>query len=298
MSKAPASTRAYEHATFSMGLVNIPISVYSGTDNGHGISRKWFVTRPVLGADNKPVVADDGKPVTDDYPVGYSTVCRVDNSPVDRSEILTKIETDYGFVFVEDHEIEHLFETTPKSIIVKEFQPQHLFYQGHYVPKSLYFVEASKMTIGKRKVENKTAQRALATLFEAMRREGALAVVEFTTRGTPKPAILLPNGTLWLVYHTDELREQRELPEVEVNPAEADLMVTLMKSTWGTSPLDLTDTRTELIQHYADEKARNGDFGRSEEPEGYMPAQAESTDLAALLQASLEQAQANKRAAQ
>ena len=43
MSKAPASNRAYEKATFSFGMVALPLSVYTGTVSDHGIKRNQFI---------------------------------------------------------------------------------------------------------------------------------------------------------------------------------------------------------------------------------------------------------------
>lgn len=285
MSKAPASTRAYEKATFSFGMVSFPLSVYTGTVSDHGIKRNQFVT----------ITKDDG--TTEDHPIGYGMLDKETNELVDRSQIVKKIATEYGHVYVEDHEIEKLFEIEPKTIVVKEFQPQYLFHQGAYVPKSLYYVEVTPTVVGKKKVPNATAEKNFALVLAAMRANNAMAVVEFTTRGVPKPAILMPNGTLWVLYHTDELREQRPLPEVEV-PAEVAQAAfeQYIKPLWGEAPLDLTDKRTELIQAFADEKAQAGDFGKSEEVEVSAPAAPEPGDLMATLLASVEQAKAERSA--
>lgn len=299
MSKQPPSSRAYEHAVFTFGLVTIPVSVYSGTAPA-SIKRNMFTDVPVLDENGnqkmQKVEHEDGSteevPVVESHPIGYGAVDKITNEPVSRDQVIKKVATEYGHVFVDDHELEGLFDITPKSIVVKEFQPQSLFFQGHYVPRALYFIEASKTTQGKKKIENKAAQTSLALVLKAMKEENALAVVEFTVRGVPKPAILMPTGALWIVYHTNELREQRPLPEIELDEAVVAQGRMLLKTQWGDQPLDLTDRRTELIQQYADDKARAGDFGRSEEVEVAPAQEAASTDLAALLAASVAQAKA------
>jgi non-homologous end joining protein Ku len=286
MPKKPASTRAYEHVMFSFGLVNIPLSVFTGTDNSHGVKRSMFTT----------VTKDDG--TTEDHPVGYGNIDKETQELVPAGQdVVKKIATEYGHVHVDEHEVEALFEISPKTIVVKEFQPAHLFYQGHYVPKSLYHVEASKMKVGTKKLDNKTAQNSFATILAAMEAHNAIAVVEFTTRGVPKPAVMLSDGTMWCIYHEEELREHRPLPDIEVPEQVAQAAFEqYLKPLWGEEPLDLSDKRTELIQNFADEKAQAGEFDKSTEPVESAAPQGEGMDLMAMLAASVEAAKDEREA--
>jgi non-homologous end joining protein Ku len=288
-------------------MVNIPVDVWSGTVNDHGISRKQFVSVPVMETVPDPddptktievqKTDDEGNLLFEDHPVGVKPYDKETGEDVDRSQIVKKIATEYGFVYVEDQEIERLFEISPRSLRVIGFQPLHLFYRGNYVPKGLAFLEPSKLAVGKKKVPNKAAAKSLTMLLTAMREESALAVIEYTNRGTPQPAILLPDGTLWAVYFTEELREQRELPEVPVAENEVAMGRTFIKAMWTTDPMDLEDKRTALIQAFADEKAAAGDFGRPEVDEDVEEVQDEGTsDLAAALAASLAMLQAEQDA--
>lgn len=323
MPRANPGTRA-DHVNLTFGLVNIPVSVYPGTVSDHGIKKKQFVTVPVMETvtengqevtrqiiDKVPVLDDKDQPVLDaqgqatyedvprfeDHSVGNKAYDKFTDDEVDRSSIIKKIETAYGFVFVEDDEIENLFEITPKSLRVIGFQPLALFRQGAYVPRSLHYIEPGKIEQGKKKIVSKAAVKSLTMLLEAMRSEGAMAVVELTTRGIPKPAVLLSDGTLWQVYHTEEIRQQRELPEIEVAEAEVAMAQQFIKAMWTEDPMDLEDKRTALIQGFADEKAAAGDFGRSETVEDVEAAPGtEDSDLMKALEASLALLQANKTA--
>jgi non-homologous end joining protein Ku len=298
MSKQAPSTRATAHSQFSVGLVNIPVSIFSGIDSKSGVTRKQFIPVPVIdpatGKQKIEVVTkEDGTteevPIFEDHPVGSQPYDKDTGETVAHSEVQRKIETEYGYVYVDDHEIEQLFDLVPKSIIVKAFQPQHLFFQGNYVPRSIGYVEASKIPgKGGKKVDNVAGQKAFAMVLKAMREEGAMALVEVTDRGVPKPAVLMPDGSLWYLYHTDDLREQRPLPEIEVEaPVVAQARV-LIKTLWDDTVQDLTDERAALIQAFADEKARAGDFGRSVEAEEPQVPQSDSSDLMAMLAASVE----------
>lgn len=273
MPKAPASGRSSGHVTLSFGVLQIPLSLYAGTVSDHGIKRQRYVP------------AEDG-----DHQVGNQNYDKMTGDVVAYSEIVSKIQTEYGPVYVEDHEIEQLFQILPDSMVVKSFQPLHLFHQGHYVPKGLLYVEPRKTGSGAKKGPDPLASKALVTLFEGMRSKGACAVVELTTRGVPKPAILLPDGTLWLLHHTDALREQRDLPEVPVQEAEVKMMGTLIETLWSTEVMDLTDQRSALIQNLADEKAQAGDFAKPVEPDTSKAEAAPTQDLMAMLAASVEAA--------
>lgn len=312
MPKAKPSTRATDHVTLGFGLVQIPVSVYTGTVSDHGITRNEFVRVPVLEEvidpeTGKPALDPFGKvemrqvmvetevdgktvevPAFTEHPAGRGSINKDTGELVPREqEIVRKIATEYGHVYVSDEEVEDLFEINPKSIVIKGFQPQALFYRAAYEPRTLYFVEPRKVGSGAKRGVPKGTREALAMLFKAMREEGAMAVVEFTTRGISKPGILLPDGTLRLVYHTDALREQRELEEAEINPVVVAQGRTLLRALWSDEPMDLTDERSALIQAFADEKARAGDFTKPEEGERVDAPEEASEDLMAMLQASV-----------
>jgi len=283
MPKADPSPRAASKVTLSYSIpingleipVQIPVTLYTGTVSDHGVKRKSFVH------------TDDG-----DHEVGQQNYDKSTGDVVAYSEIVMKVQTEYGPVYIEDHEIEKMFEITPDTVVVKHFQPLHMFHQGHYVPKSLQFIEPRVNGSGKNKGPDKNAVKVLNTLLKAMREKGACAIVEVTTRGVPKPAIITPDGVLWYVHHTDALREQRELPEYDPTDAEVATMGLAIDGKWSTDVLDLTDERSALIQNLADEKARAGDFDRSETPEREAAPEPQSNDIMALLMASVEQAKA------
>jgi non-homologous end joining protein Ku len=280
MPKANPSTRSSGNVNLSFGLVNIPTTLYSGTVSDHGVKRNEFV----------PV--EDGE----DHPVGRGQVDKVTGELLERgTQIVKKIQTEYGPVYVEDHEIEELFSLMPDTLVVKEFEPQHFFHQGHFVPSGLMYVEPRKTGTGSKKGPDPVASKLIAVLFQAMKTQNAMAVCELTTRGKPKPCVLTPDGRLWLIHHTDATREQRELPEVDTNPAEVEMMGTLIKTMWAEEPLDFVDTRSALIQDFADKKAREGDFGKPEESAGREVAAAPAVpDLLAMLQASVDDAKAKQ----
>ena len=249
MPKQAPSGRASGNVNLSFGVISIPTTLYTGTVSDHGVKRNEYVVTP------------EG-----DHPVGRGQIDKVTGELLPPgAEVVKKIQTEYGPVYVEDHEIEQLFQLTPDSLVIKEFEPQHNM--RHFVPKGLMHVEPRKTGTGKKKAHDPVATKIMATLLRAMKSQNALAICELTTRGVPKPAVLMPDGRLWLIYHTDATREQREMPETQVLDAEVEMMGTLIKALWHDEPLDFTDERSALIQGFADEKAAAGEFDKPEETE-------------------------------
>lgn len=288
MPKAKPSTRSSGQVTLSFGLVNIPLALYSGTDKASGVERhEYLVVETEV----------DGEKVIENHLIGRGNIDKTTGELLTEDEkplVQKKVETEYGPVYVEDHEIEQLFTLEPDTLKVLEFEPQHLFHQGNYVPRDRMFVEPQKAGTGSKKAPMPIAVKLLGTLLKGMREEGTIAVCELTTRGTPKPCILTPDGVLWLVYPTNAVREQRELPEADLVDAEVNMMRGLIATMTKTEVADLTDYRSELIQNFANEKAENGDFGKTDDTYVATAPAAPQVDLMAMLAASVEQAKADQ----
>lgn len=305
MTMSPPSSRALDDITLTCQLLTIPCRLYSGTDKAAGVNRHEYLEVPVLDDQGNQVkkVLDDGTevPVFENHAIGRAPYDK-DNpdsnevlSAEDRGKVQRKVETEYGPVYVEDHEIETLFTLDRKTLKINEFQPQHIFHQGNYVPRDVVHLEPARVGgSGKNKKDFQPfAVKLLATLFEGMRKEGVVAIGELTTRGVPKPVIITPDGKVWVLYHTNEVREQREFPEVETTDAEVGMVRSLIDQMKSTEVADLTDFRSDLINNFAAEKAAAGDFGRSEDTHVEAAPAAPTMDLTALLQASLDAAKAS-----
>lgn len=284
MPKAKPSARALnKDVTLTFGLVSIPINIFSGTVSDAGITRHEYL--PVTEGDK-----------TVDHPVGRGQIDKVTGellTPEQRDQVVKKVETEYGPVYVEDSEIEKLFTLEPDTFKVKTFQPQHLFHQGNYLPKTVMQIEPTQTGTGKKKGYNQATLKLFHTLLKAMRDEGVVAVGELTTRGTPKPVVLTPDGLLWQVWHTDSVREQRELPEADLVDAEVKMMGSLIEAMKTTEVQDLSDVRSELIQNFANEKAEAGDFDKVADTYAGPQAAEPSADLLSMLQASIDAAKAS-----
>lgn len=256
--------------------VSVPITLYSGTVNDHGIKRGSYVT------------TESG-----DHEVGNKKYDKETGEEVAYSEVVMKVHTEYGPVYVEDDEIENLFEITPDTVVIKQYQPLHLFHQGHYLPKSRQDIQPRVEGTGKKKGPNKNSVKMVGTLLKAMREKGACALVEVTTRGVPKPGVITPDGYLWLIHHTEEIREQHERPDYEPSAGEIMAFSAGIDKRWSTEPIEITDERTALIQDFADQKAAAGEFGKPESVTVEPKEAAPEVDMMSLLMASVEAAKAD-----
>lgn len=319
MNNAAPSTRSLAEIIVKVGIIKTPARLYSGVDAKSGVERHTYLPVPVM----VPLLDDDGEQQVDeitgepqfvqktrevehedgtiehvnvfeDHLVGRMEKDKETEKPLtdeERRQTVSKIETEYGPVWVDDHEIERLFSVEPNMLTITQFQPQHLFYQGNYVPKGLNYLEPAKTGSGAKKIVSKSSVEGLATLYAAMRKEGVVGIGELTTRGVPKPVIVTPDGKVWLVNHTDSVRAQREFPEVEVPEADVAVMAQIMNVMKKDEVADLTDVRSALINNFASEKAAAGDFDRSVEPELDAPAVVES-NMSEVLAAALAAAKA------
>lgn len=284
-----AKARTGAGVTLTLGLMSVPVTLYNRTVE-YKTKRGQFVTIP----------DEDG--VAHDYRVGRQNVAKDpdtseiierDGQPivVANDQVEYKYATEYGYVFVTDDEIEKLLSIEPKSAKITAFQPMSLWHSGAYIPNgTTYQVEVTPITVGKKKSPNKTGLKQFQLILGAMRKRNAFALVDLVSRGIPKPAVLLPDGTMWTLYVEEETREPREpQPEVPLADDERTVMAGFVEALLTKEPVSLHDHRTTLIQGYADEKAQAGDFSKPDAPETVeVVVEEESVDVMALMLASLE----------
>lgn len=274
MTRAPSSNRG-TRVTLMLGLANIELNVFSTTVSDYGIQRKQF--REVEGEE--------------DHEVGFRAYDKVTNEGLTAQQIVKKVATEHGFVYVEDGEIEQLFSLEPLSLTIKSVHPMNLLRTGAIITKSRLVVEAApRKGSGRTKVPNRTGRIALKALLEALEGMDGFALAEMVTRGKPKPVALTPTGDLLELFWDEEVRLPRP---VEMMPA-ADLaqverfrepFTDLLADLWSDRAEQPSDVRTALIQGFADEKAQAGDFGK---PVDVAAPAVEAVDDLDALMASLD----------
>lgn len=253
MSNAPAPTRASASVTLSWGMVSVPLKIYSGTEDS-SISRKEYA------------VVDD-----EIVKVGRVYSNKETGEVIDRDLVFRGVEREDGTVVeVTNDEMKAMLPMENGSATVVCFVRQSSLFAGKYVLGDLDQARPGK-----------GAAKPFALLMAAMRKTQSFAVIKMAVRNKAKYAALLPNGDLYTLRFDDDVRERLPLPEVDMQQAEIDMGIEIIKR-------GLSDERPELVN---DEDRALRDLIAGKEA-GEPVAGAEETpqgdDLMAALQAQLD----------
>lgn len=269
---APAPSRSSGSFSISFGLLNIPVSLYTGTEEVR-VKRSQY-TRDGEKVGNQTCVKND------DGTYGRA---------VARDEIVKKYDTGSGLVDLSDDELDALSTTTPGVADLLGVLPFGLLSQGTYVPNGqVWQVRASKLGSGRAAKPNPGGQKAFALLLAALKAEASFALLRFGKGGTVYHAALLPTGDLIGLYADDEVREDIHLPEVPLCDDEITLARQLVRSA-KVSPPAAPKIENELIEKIKTYAATKITGEVAEKTAAEVPAKT-SVDLMDLLRASVEAA--------
>lgn len=266
---APAPTRSTFSTTISFGLVNIPVSIYTG-------SEETRVTR------SEYVEAADG--AFDE--VGRQPYNKRTGEVVEYDSIVKKAQASDGtLVDLTDAEIDAVTVDRPGIASIEALVP--LSALGSWlVPTKLYQVRGAGKGAAKA-----GAEYALGLLLDRLRNRGEGALVKVAMRGGSgaRFAVLTPDGDLHVVHYSDAIRERRDLFVGNYSPAEAEAADSLLDSI-GTSVPDLSDARSAAVAAYVDAKAAGQVEGEAQATE------APATQVGGLLEALQASIEASKAA--
>lgn len=270
---APAPTRSTGSFSISFGLLNIPVNLYTATEEVKVKRTQW--TRDGQKVGNLSCVKnDDGS---------YGR-------PVERSEVVKKYESDRGLVELSDDEIDALATVVPGVADLLSVQPVSFLNDGRYVANGqVWQVRAAKLGSGRAAKPNPGGQKAFALLLAALKAERSFALIRFARGGTVYHAALLHTGELVGLYTDAELREDTHLPEVPLVEEEIDAARELLRLAKSRTPVLLENELVDRVKAYAEEKAAG--LLPAGQPE--LPAQTQVVDLMAQLRASVAAAKAS-----
>lgn len=256
------------------GLVQIPVRMHIVVDDGRTIpSRSMFVEV-------------DGQ----NHPVGQRPYDKVTDLDItDKSAIVKKVNVgEDKWVELTDDEVAQHSTLTPGRADIVAFVPVDDVREHYVIEKPGVWV-AEQMKVGKTKVADPNATKAVSLLRHAMAERNVAALVMVPTRGGGQFVALFADGTLgWLVY-AENVRNV-PLPEaVPLADAEKDIAVQLIDGIGVSTPV-LHDEAGTLIRQYLAAKA-------SGEPTATIaaPKQPEVIDLMAALTASVAAAKPAKK---
>lgn len=267
---APAPNRSSGSFSISFGLLNIPVSLYAGTEEVRVKRTQWTADGRKVG--NQTCVKNDD----DTY-----------GEAVERRDLVKKYDTGEGLVDLSDEELDALATTQPGVADILGVLPTALLYDGTYVANGqLWQVRASKLGSGRAAKPNPGGQKAFALLLAALKAERSFALIRFGKNGSVNHAALLHTGELVGLYTEAEVRESVHLPLLDLIEEEVDAARALLRTAKSRTPIALENDLVGRVQEYALEKIK-GEGGEKIAP---VVEQKTAVDLMDLLRASVEAA--------
>ena len=254
--------------SLSFGLVNVPVGMYSATEDKTVHFRQFQ-----RGTSSR---------------IRYRRVNEDTGEEVAYSEIVKGADVGDGqYVLLTPEELEDIEPGRSRTIDISDFvdvsEIDPIYYQ-----KTYYLAP-----------RDEPAQRAYALLVRAMTEAGRVGVATFVMRSKQYLAAIRPKAdvlTLETMFFADEVRNPvEEIDELPASPdlrkRDVDMAVSLIESM--TSPWDpgnYRDTYRERVQQLIEAK-RNDEEIVTEQP---PPEEGKVVDLVAALQASIERARGHE----
>lgn len=254
----------------SFGLVQIPIRLHLVCDDDRSIpSRSMFTL--------------------EGNAVGYKNFDKVTGDPVDPSQIVKKALVGDTWVPLTDDEIENLCPGVKGVAEIETFIPAADFDRLYVIEKPAAW-RPDTMKVGKNKMIDPAAAKAVALLSAAMAQRDVVAVAFVPSKSGGQYVALKPDGTAGYVAFATNVRPIEAAPEVECSEAEMKLAGQLIDQI-GVSTAPLLDTAGAFVAEYLAKKAADPKTATTVVA---APAPAKPVDLFATLSASVDAAKAAK----
>jgi DNA end-binding protein Ku len=259
--------RAIWKGAVSFGLVNVPVKLYSATED-----------RDV--SFHQVHEADGGR-------VRYRRVCQVCGEEVAYADLAKGYELDTGdIVVLTDEDMAQLPLPTAKTVELLAFVPAEQVDPVSYARS--YYLEPDKAGV-----------KPYALLRDALRDVDRVGLVKVAIRNRESLAVLRPRDDV-LVLQTmvwpDEVREadfDTLADGVKASKAEREVARTLIDTmAEDYDPTQYRDAYREAVEELVQAKATGGEVRKAEEPEEKAPV----VDLVAALKASVEAAKKSRAA--
>ncbi|MGZ4635875.1 non-homologous end joining protein Ku [Oryzihumus sp.] len=259
--------RAIWKGAVSFGLVNVPVRLYSATEN-HDVQFRQ-------------VHREDGGRIK------YQRICSIDGEQVSYDDIAKGYETEDGqIVVLTDDDMADLPTRSSKEIAVEKFVPVEQI-DPMLLDRS-YYLEPDK-----------TATKPYALLRDALKASDRMAVVTVSIRTRMTIAVLRVRDDV-IVMQTmlwpDEVRSPEFVglgdAETEAKPAELAMANMLVESLAGDyDPDDYEDDYQQAVEALVKAKLEGGEV---QEAPAAKDTSGEVVDLLAALQRSVERAKASR----
>lgn len=262
----PAPSRSTASLTLSLGMVMIPVSVYSG------------IERPANAVPRHKYTAEGDE-------VGMRPYNKRTLESVEADQIVTKATASDGtLVELTDDEIVSIAGVRDGQASIEVFIPLESLYDGTYIVEAFHQVRPAKSRVGTKKIENAPGGKAYNLLLGAMAQEKVAGLVHVALRGQPRYAAILPDGRLAILAFAEQVRASLPLPSQQPSAREMEMALALVRSV-GTERPVLGDVIGTALQEFVDVKAAaDGEVSTDEKP---APVEAPMDDLMAAMARSL-----------
>lgn len=252
--------RAIWSGAISFGLVNIPVKLYSGTDE-HGLDFNMLHEEDLS-------------------PIKYVRVCRADGEEVPYDEIVKGYEYRKGdYVILTDQDFEKANLKKTKAIDIYDFVPESEI-ESVYFEKPYYLEPA----VG--------AEKPYALLRQALEKSGKVGIAKYVIRNREHLGAIKPRENLIILEQLrfqGEIRDHQELklPGEIAEASELKIALALIDQLSSHfDPSQYKDTYVTEVKEIIEEKVKGNEI----RPKGEAPRPTEVKNLMEMLKKSLEEA--------
>lgn len=246
--------------SISFGLVNIPVSLYSGSDDHAGIDLDMLHKK-------------------DNSPIRYARVCKADGQEIPYDQIVKGFQYKKGeYVVISKEDFKAADVRQTNTIDIKLFVDESEIDIRYY--EKPYYLEPGK-----------GGDSAYALLREALEQSNQVAVASYVLRDRQNLGVLKPVGKLLVLNQMRfpaDVREPADLklpPKSKVEPGQMKIALSLIHKLGGHFIAeDWHDTYTEKLEDMIAAKVK----GKKPLSKGKAPKPTDVKDLMDSLKASLE----------
>ena len=258
--------RALWSSSISFGLINIPVKLYSASQNRGGIELNMLHKKDLS-------------------PIRFAKVCRKDGEEIPYDQIVRGYEYQDGdYVVLTDEDLEKAAPEKSKTIDIKQFAIESEIDLRYF--EKPYYLEPSR-----------GAEKPYALLREALKESSKVAVCTFALRTKQHVGAIKPVSdalVLMQMRFADEVLDPKELllpPSEAADKSEIQIALKLIEQlTDPFNPHDFHDTYREELEELIEDKIE----GKRPVQKGHRPTKTPNKDIMALLKASLEQGRKQK----
>ena len=231
IAQAKEPGRSSGSMTLSWGLLNIPLSVFTGTQETR-VARKEFVDGDV------------------DKPAGRAVIDKTSGEVVESRRVVRMAEASTGqFVVLDDDEISACTGTKGVAEVLT-FVPNSDILQ--YVPEKLMQVRPHR-TKG---IPDPAASKAFSLFVTALASQNVSALVRVALRGPAQYALVTATGDLVFVHSTEGVRKPLPMGLVPVTAEEQRIAGDLISTIGITTCPKLPDVTAGKVTEYVEKKAK------------------------------------------